>query len=100
MYSEKGWLRFLVFIYGMTVCLLLVTASVTAYVLSHPELGLKERNPIVRDYVSTYGLELGLLLVNLYNIGTIFFSWLLFASYLVLGKKYRWKKTLADSAVY
>jgi len=73
---------------------------VTGYVLSHPELGLKETNPIVRDYVSKYGLELGLLLVNLYNFGTIFFAWLLFISYLALSKKYRWKKTVADSFVY
>ena len=100
MYSEKSWLRFLVLIYSITFCFLLVAALVTAYVLSHPELGLKETNPIVRDYVSQYGLELGLLLVNLYNFGTIFVSWLLFISYLVLSRKYRWKKTLADSVVY
>ena len=93
-------MRFLVFIYGIAFCFLLVTASVTAYVLSHPELGLKETNPIVRDYVSKYGLELGLLLVNLYNFGTIFVSWILFAFYLVLSRKYRWKITLADSLVY
>ena len=96
MHGDKGWLRFLIFIYSIAFCFLLVTASVTAHVLSHPELGLKETNPIVRDYVSKYGLELGLLLVNLYNFGTIFFAWLLFISYLVLGRKYRWKKTLAD----
>jgi len=100
MYTDKGWLRFLIFIYGMTVCFLLVAAFVTAYVLSHPELGLKETNPIVRDFVSKYGLELGLLLVNLYNSGTIFFSWILFISYLVLSRKYRWRKTLADSMAY
>jgi len=67
---------------------------------SHPGLGLKETNPIVRDCVSQYGLELGLLLVNLYNFGTIFFAWLLFISYLALSKKYRWKITLADSFIY
>jgi hypothetical protein len=99
-HSEKSWLRFLVFIYGIAFCFLLVAASVTAYVLSHPELGLKETNPIVRDYVSQYGLELRLLLVNLYNFGTIFVSWLLFISYLVLSRKYKWKKTLAHSLVY
>ena len=80
MHSDNGWLRFLVFIYGIAFCFLLVAASVTAYVLSHPELGLKETNRIVRDYISKYGLELGLLLVNLYNFGMIFFSWILFAS--------------------
>ena len=100
MYSESSWLRFLVVIYGIAFCFLLVAALVTAYVLSHPELGLKETNPIVRDYVSKYGLELGLLLVNLYNFGTIFVSWLLFILYLALSKKYRWKKTLTDSLVY
>ena len=99
-YREKSWLRFLALAYGVTCCFLLVAASVTAYVLSHPELGLTERNPIVRDYVSKYGLELGLLLVNLYNFGMIFVSWLLFISYLALSKKYKWKKTLADSTVY
>ena len=74
MHSDKGWLRFLVFIYGLAFCFLLMAASVTAYVLSHPELGLKETNPIVRDYVSRYGLELGLLLVNLYNFGIVIVS--------------------------
>jgi hypothetical protein len=87
-------------LYSMTFCFLLVTAFVTAYVLSHPELGLEERNPIVRDYVSQYGLELGLLLVNLHNFGIVIFSWILFASYLVLSRKYRWKRTFADSLVY
>ena len=96
--SKKDW--FLLVVYGVALALLLMTASVTAYVLSHPELGLKERNPIVLDYVSKYGLELGLLLVNLYNIATIFFSWILFTSYLELSRKYRWKITLADSFVY
>ena len=100
MYIKSSWLRFLVFIYSIAFCFLLVAASVTAYVLSHPELGLTETNPIVRDYVSQYGLELGLLLVNLYNFGMIFVSWLLFISYLVLSKKYKWKITLADSIVY
>jgi len=96
--SRKDWV--LLVVYGVALALLVVTASVTAYVLSHPEIGLKERNPIVRDYVSKYGLELGLLLVNLYNFGTIFFSWILFTSYLVLSRKYRWKITLADSFAY
>jgi len=100
MYSDNSWLRFLVFLYGIAFCFLLVAASVTAYVLSHPELGLKETNPIVRDYVSKYGLALGLLLVNLYNFGIVIFSWILFASYLTLSKKYKWKKTPADSIVY
>jgi len=98
--ARISWVRFLVFLYGLTFCLLLVAALVTAYVLSHPELGLKETNPLVHNYVSKYGLELGLLLVNLYNFGTIFFSWLLFISYLALSKKYKWKKTFADSLVY
>ena len=87
-------------IYSIAFCFLLVAASVTAYVLSHPELGLKETNPIVRDYVSKYGLELGLLLVNLHNFGIVIFSWILFASYLALSRKYRWKMTVADSIVY
>ena len=100
MYKDSSWLTFLVFIYVLAFCFLLVAALVAAYVLSHPELGLKERNPIVRDYVSKYGLELGLLLVNFYNFGTIFVSWLLFISYLALSKKYEWKITLADSLVY
>ena len=93
-------MRFLVVIYSVAFCFLLVTAFVTAYVLSHPELGLQERNPIVRDYVSRYGLALGLLLVNLYNLGIVIFAWILFASYLVLSRKYRWKITFADSIIY
>jgi len=100
MYSENSWLRFLVVIYSVAFCFLLVAAFATAYVLSHPELGLQETNPIVRDYVSKYGLELGLLLVNLYNFGIVIFSWFLFASYLVLRRKRRWKMTFADSLVY
>ena len=100
MYHENSWLRFLVFIYSVAFCLLLVTAFVTAYVLSHPELGLKETNPIVRDYVSKYGVALGLLLVNLHNFGIVIFAWILFASYLVLSRKYRWKITFADSIIY
>ena len=99
-HNENSWLRFLVVIYSVAFCFLLVAASVTAYVLSHPELGLKETNPIVRDYVSKYGLELGLLLVNLYNFGIVIFSWILFASYRVLSRKYRWKETITDSLVY
>lgn len=93
-------MRFLVILYSIAFCFLLVTAFVTAYVLSHPELGLKETNPIVRDYVSKYGLALGLLLVNLYNFGTIFFAGLLFILYLTLSKKHKWRKTLADSIAY
>jgi len=93
-------LRFLVVIYSIAFGFLLVTAFVTAYVLSHPELGLKETNLIVRDYVSKYGVELGLLLVNLYNFGIVIFSWFLFVSYLVLSRKYRWKITFADSIIY
>jgi len=98
--SEKNWLRSLVLVYSVAFSFLLVTAFVTAYVLSHPELGLKETNPIVRDYVSNFGLELGLLLVNLHNFGIVIIAWILFASYLVLSRKYRWKITFADSVVY
>jgi len=100
MSGKSIWLRFLVFLYSVAFCFLLLTALVTAYVLSHPETGLKERNPIVRDYVSQYGLALGLLLVNFYNFGIVIFSWILFTSYLVLSRKYRWKITFADSIIY
>jgi hypothetical protein len=96
----NSWLRLLVFLYGLAFCFLFVATSVTAYVLSHPELELQETNPIVRDYVSKYGLELGLLLVNLHNLGIVIFSWILFASYLVFSRKYRWKITFADSTIY
>lgn len=33
--SKKSWFRFLVLIYGMTLCFLLVAAFVTAYVVLH-----------------------------------------------------------------
>ena len=66
-HSRISWLRFLVLLYGLAFCLLLVTALVTACALSYPELGLVEVTRLVRDYLSRYGITVGLLLVILRN---------------------------------
>ena len=96
--SKKDW--FLILVYGLTLFFVLVAALVTAYVLSHPEIGLKERNPVVVDFVSKYGLTVGLLLVNLYNAAKILLPWFIFISYLLLRRKHRWDNIHADSLVY
>jgi len=73
---------------GWKELLLVVTALVTAYVLSHPEIGLKEMNPLVIGLVSAYGLLVGLLVVNLYNIVMIMLLWVIFIPYLLLRKRH------------
>lgn len=98
--NKRSWLRSLVFIYGITFCFLLVAASVTAYVLSHPELGLKEKDPITRACISNYGLIGGLVLVNLYNSAMILLFWPFFILYLILRRKYKRNNILADSIAY
>lgn len=96
--SKKDW--FLILVYGLALFLVVVAALVTTYVLSHPEIGLKERNPVVMDLVSKYGLTVGLLVVNLYNMVMIFLPWFIFIPYLLLRKKHRWDNILADSLAY
>lgn len=96
--SRKDWV--LLVVYGLALALLLVTASVTAYVLSHPESGLKERNPVVIGLVSQCGLTLGLLVVNLYNMVMLMLPWVIFIPYLRLRKRHRWENILADALVY
>jgi len=96
--SKKDW--FLLVVYGSALALLVVTALVTAYVLSHPESGLKEVNPVVIGFVSEYGLLVGLLVVNLYNMVMIMLLWVIFIPYLRLRKRHRWENILADSLVY
>ena len=91
---------FLLAVYGLALALLVVTASVTAYVLSHPEIGLKERNPVVIGLVAEYGLTVGLLVVNLYNMVMLMLPWVIFIPYLRLRKRHRWENVLADSLVY
>ena len=86
MYRESSWLRFLVFLYGLAFCFLLVAASVTAYVLSHPELGLKETDPITRAWISSYGLIGGLVLVNVYNFVMMLLPWPFFLLYLTVRR--------------
>ena len=94
----RDWV--LLVVYGLALVLLLVTASVTAYVLSHPESGLKERNPVVIGLVAEYGLTVGLLMVNLYNMGMLMLLWVIFIPYLLLRKRSRGDNILADSLVY
>jgi len=96
--SRKDW--FLLVVYGLALALLVVTALVTAYVLSHPESGLKEVNPVVIGLVSEYGLMVGLLVVNLYNMVMIMLLWVVFIPYLLLRKRHRWENILADALVY
>jgi len=98
--NEKNSSRFLLSIYCMTFCFLLVATLVTAYVLSHPELGLKETEPITRACISHYGLVGGLTLVNLYNSAMIFLPWPFFILYLTLCRRGRWQNILLDSIVY
>lgn len=93
-------MRILVVIYSIAFCFLLVAALVTAYVLSHPELGLKETNPITRACISNYGLIGGLVLVNLYNSAMILVFWPFFILYIVLRRKYDWNYILADAIAY
>jgi len=71
-HRKKSWFRFLALIYVITFFFLLVAALVTAYMLSHPELGLAEGNPSTRAVMLEYGLAVGLLLAILYNSAIIF----------------------------
>ena len=77
-----------------------MAASVTAYVLSHPELGLKETDPITHAHISNYGVLGGLILVNLYNSATILVFCPSFILYLIVRRKYKWNNILADSIAY
>ena len=72
----------------------------TVYLLSHPELGLKEIEPITRACIANYGLLGGLVLVNLYNSAMILLPWPLFMLYLTLRRQRGWRKILVDSMVY
>ena len=100
-YGKSSWLRFIVLIYGITFCFLLhVAASVTAYVLSHPELGLKETDPITHARISNYGFIGGLVLVNLYNSAMILLPRPLFILYHILRRKCGWHNILVDSIEY
>ena len=98
--SEKNWLRFLVLIYSLAFCFLLVAALVTGYILSHPEYGGLERTPFIRALLSEYGLILGLFLTILYNTLTTFFFWPFFMIYLKAKRKYELNNFLMDSVVY
>lgn len=64
---KNRWLLTLKFVYVLAFVFLLVMLAVTAYALSHPELDLVETNPLVRAYMSEYGLVGALLIVVLVN---------------------------------
>ena len=87
-------------VYGVALACMLVTASVTAYVLAHPETGLTEVNPTLIDFVTAHGLAGGLLLVNLYNLGILMLPWGLVLLYRLLWKQGGWDPMLAGSLVY
>jgi hypothetical protein len=98
--SEKNWFRFLRLIYALAFLFLLVVASVTAYGLSHPELGLVETNPLVRAYMSAYGLVVALLLATLVNASVLIFSGLFFTLYRMFQRRYTWHSPLIDAIAY
>lgn len=97
---KKNWLGFLVLIYSLTLCFMIVVVLMTSYALSHPELGLIEGNPAIRSLFSKYGLALGLLLGFLQNTLFLFFFWPLFVCYIKLMKEYYWYKVYGDSIAY
>jgi len=100
MYSENNWLRFLKLLYVLAFFFLFVMALVTAYVLSHPELGLVETNPLVRAYMSKYGLVVALLIAILVNSSVLILSWLFFTLYRMFRRRYNWHNPLIDSTAY
>lgn len=98
--SEKDWIRFLVLIYALAFCFLLVAAVATGFLLSHPEYGMAEKTLFIRALLSEYGLIVGLSLSILSNALPIFFFWPFFMLYLKLKRRYEWDNILVDSIAY
>ena len=93
-------MRVLGALYVLAFCFLLITALVTAYGLSHPELGLVETNPLVRAYMAEYGLVGALLIAMLVNSSVLIFSGLFFTLYRRFQRQYNWYPPLIDSVAY
>ena len=75
---KNSWLLSLKFVYVLAFFFLFVMVVVTAYGLLHPELGLVEAEPLVRAYMSEYGLVGALLIAILANSSVLIFSGLFF----------------------
>jgi len=97
---KSSWLRLLKLLYVSAFFFLFVMVATTAYVLSHPELGLVETNPLVRTYMSEYGLLGALLLAMLVNSSVLIFSGLFFTLYRMFQRRYNWHNPLIDSIAY
>jgi hypothetical protein len=76
---DRNWKMFLIVIYSLAFSFLILVVSVTYYSLSHPELGLIEKNPFVSSLISQYGLAMGIFLsvlasvfVSLFCFGSFF----------------------------
>jgi len=100
MRPQNSWLIFLELLYISAFLFLLVTALATAYGLSHPKLGLVETNPLLRAYMSEYGLVGALLLAMLVNSSVLIFSGLFFTLYRTFQRRYHWHNPLTDSIAY
>jgi len=77
-----------------------MVVSITGYSLSHPELGLREKNPFIASLIERYGLVSGLFLGFLSGIVWPLFAWLLFMVYIVARSEYRFNSILADCLVF
>lgn len=100
MSGKIDWFRFLKLLYVLAFVFLCVMVAVTAYALSHPELGLVETNPLVRAYMTAYGLVGALLIAMLVNASVLIFSGLFFTLYRMFQRRYNWHHSLIDSAAY
>ena len=87
-------------LYALAFSFLFVMVAVTAYVLSHLELGLVETNPLVRASMAAYGLAVALLLAMLVNSSVLIFSGLFFTLYRLFQRRYNWHRPLIDSIAY
>lgn len=97
---DKNWLRLIIFAYALGVCFLIIVVSITGYSLSHPELGLTEKNPLIASLIERYGLVSGLFLGLLSAIFWPLFAWSLFMVYIVVRSKYRFNSILADCLAF
>ena len=93
-------MTFLKLLYALAFFFLLVTASVTGYGLSHPELGLVEADPLVRAYMAEYGLVVTLLIATLINSSVLIFSVLFITLYRMFQRRYNWHNRLIDAIAY
>jgi hypothetical protein len=98
--TDSKWLTLLKLIYVFAFSFLLVMVVVTAYGLSHPELGLEETNPLIRAYMAAYGLVGALLIALLVNVSVLIFAGLFFTLYRMFQRRYNWHHPLIDAIAY